>query len=67
MWLFTNTFRNAKEGNVKEFFAQHEGKKILNVQISPDIYGPDYQWLFDQIAEETANNINSPEYTVCTI
>ena len=34
----------------------------MNVQISPDIYGPDYQWLFDQIGEEIANNINTPEY-----
>ena len=60
MFLLTN--RNAKEGNVKEFFAQHEGKKILNVQVGPDIYGQDFQWLFDQVGEEIGNNFNTPEY-----
>ena len=54
--------KNAKKDTVRKFFVQHEGKKPLEVQVGPSIYGVDYSWFFDQMSEEIAKNINVPQY-----
>ena len=41
---------------------QHEGKKPLTVYVGPSLYGVDYNWFFDQMAEEISKNINVPEF-----
>ena len=57
--------RNSKSEEVRKFFVQHEGKKILAVQVGA---GPlkveeiDYSWLFDQFSQKIEENINVPEY-----
>jgi len=54
--------KNAKKPEVRKFFVEHEGKKTLTVVVGPSIYGVDYSWFFDQMANEIEKNINVPEY-----
>ena len=57
---------NSKYDAVRKFFVQHEGKKEIRVDVTPNqlknISGIDYSWLFDQFSEEIEKNINVPEY-----
>jgi len=52
---------NSKKKSVRKFFVQHKGKKPLTVRVGPLIYGVD-SWLFDQMSEKIAENINVPNY-----
>merc|ERR1719427_420995 len=54
--------KHAKKPEVRKFFVEHEGKKDLTVQVGPSIYGVDYSWFFNQMANEIEKNINVPEY-----
>ena len=53
---------NSKSKTVREFFVNHEGKKELNLQCGPSIYGVDYSCFFDQFSNKIAENIKKPEY-----
>ena len=53
--------KSAKKLEVQKFFNKHDGK-VITVDIGGSFNGFDYSWLFDQIAEQIALNINKPEY-----
>ena len=53
---------NSKSEAVRKFFVNHEGKKELELQCGPSIYGVDYSWFFDQFSNKIADNIKKPEY-----
>merc|ERR1712170_72987 len=57
---------HSKYDAVRKFFVQHEGKKEIEVDVTPNqlknISGIDYSWLFDQFSKGIERNINVPEY-----
>ena len=53
---------NAKNPDVRSFFVKHEDKKVLTVRVGPSIYGVNYSWFFDQMAEQIEKNVEKPEF-----
>ena len=54
--------KSSKKLEIQKFFVKQDGK-VITIDIGGSFNGIDYGWLFDQIAEQIALNINKPEYT----
>ena len=55
--------QNSSKASVRNMFVDHEGKKDITVQVNdPTIYTVDYNFLFDQIAEQLIGNLKVPEF-----
>lgn len=68
-WWFTILRRiaiaideNSTKENVRNFFVDHEGRKRLEVKVKPPLDTEDFQWFFDQMADQVEKNIKRPEY-----
>ncbi len=53
---------HSKSDNVRKFFVNHNGKKMLTVNVGPSINSTDYSWLFDQMAGKINDQIKVPGY-----